>query len=454
MTTKAKVSDLKSPYPYMGGKARVAQMVWDRLGNVDNYVEPFMGSMAMLLKRPPAHFDGKAKKETVNDANHYVVNFARAVKHVPDAVAFWCDSPVMEADLHARHRWLVVSAQADEFRERMRVDPDYFDPKIAGWWCWGAACWIGGAWCNDSFVTRNAMPQIDAAHGVHRGPLIAQVPSLTIANGGHRSLSEQVPELSSGMGRGDAASHTFSQQVPELNHGRGVTSTAYDDSIPPGVELRKKKVPEMLGCRGDTTTQRGRPQLTDAYGIGGGGTRDARAAWLKSWMRELSDRLWQVRTLYGHWNRACNSDSTVLRLGTTGVFLDPPYPTTRADTGEKSRDAECYINDKTQDLDKLRDEVLEWCKEWGRHDSVRIALCCYEGDGYESLKDLGWEVVAWQAAGGYGNQRRKGGKKNANASRERIYFSPACIKPKTERDLFSDFDPNGETADEPELATA
>ena len=452
MTSEAKVSDLKSPYPYMGGKARVAQLVWDRFGNVDNYVEPFMGSMAMLLKRPPSHFDGAARRETVNDANHYVVNFARAVKHDPDAVAFWCDSPVMEADLHARHRWLVLSAQADEFREKMRVDPDYYDPKIAGWWCWGAACWIGGAWCNDSFVTRKAMPQIDVAHGVHRGPLTEQVPSLTIANGEPRLLS---------------------QQIPELQSSRGDTSTRYDDGIPAGEELRKKKVPEMVGNRGVTTITHGRPQLTDAYdigrgvhasarvrdlsgggvgvhGLGGGGTREARAGWLRSWMRELSDRLWTVRTLYGHWNRACNSDSTVLRLGVSGIFLDPPYPTTRADTGEKSRDAECYINDKTQDLDKLRDEVLGWCLEWGRHDTVRIALCCYEGDGYEGLKDRGWDVVAWQAAGGYGNQRRKGGKKNANAARERIYFSPGCIRPVVERNLFSDF----EDADEPAEVTA
>ena len=38
------------------GKAKVADLVWQRLGNVDNYVEPFMGSLATLLRRPADHF--------------------------------------------------------------------------------------------------------------------------------------------------------------------------------------------------------------------------------------------------------------------------------------------------------------------------------------------------------------------------------------------------------------
>ena len=32
---------LKAPFPYFGGKAKVADLVWDRFGNVDNYVSPW-----------------------------------------------------------------------------------------------------------------------------------------------------------------------------------------------------------------------------------------------------------------------------------------------------------------------------------------------------------------------------------------------------------------------------
>lgn len=41
--------ELKSPFPWFGGKSRAASIVWARLGNVDNYVEPFAGSLAIPL---------------------------------------------------------------------------------------------------------------------------------------------------------------------------------------------------------------------------------------------------------------------------------------------------------------------------------------------------------------------------------------------------------------------
>ena len=34
---------LKAPFPWFGGKSRVAHLVWQRFGDVANYVEPFFG---------------------------------------------------------------------------------------------------------------------------------------------------------------------------------------------------------------------------------------------------------------------------------------------------------------------------------------------------------------------------------------------------------------------------
>lgn len=68
---------LKAPFPYMGGKSRVARVVWQRFGDVPNYVEPFAGSLAVLLGRPA--FDGN-RIETVNDADGHVANFWRALQ--------------------------------------------------------------------------------------------------------------------------------------------------------------------------------------------------------------------------------------------------------------------------------------------------------------------------------------------------------------------------------------
>jgi hypothetical protein len=117
--------------------------VWQYFGDVDNYVEPFAGSLAVLLDRPNTH---EAKAETVNDMDRYIVNFWRALQADPDAVAYWADSPVNESDLSARHLWLVNEGR--ERLERCDADPDYFDVKIAGWWVWGICAWIGSGWCS------------------------------------------------------------------------------------------------------------------------------------------------------------------------------------------------------------------------------------------------------------------------------------------------------------------
>ena len=133
---------LQAPFPWFGGKRKVASEVWARFGSVDNYVEPFFGSGAVLLGRP----NPVVGNETINDLDGYVANFWRAIQHDPEAVAVWADAPVNENDLHARHVWLVQ--QRETLRAHMDGDPEFFDPKIAGWWVWGIACWIGSGFCS------------------------------------------------------------------------------------------------------------------------------------------------------------------------------------------------------------------------------------------------------------------------------------------------------------------
>lgn len=133
------VDILETPYIWFGGKRKVAPLIWEILGDVSNYVEPFMGSASILLARPH-----EPKMESVNDFDSYVANFWRSVKYNSQAVAEYCDWPVNETDLIARQNWLV---RQKEFRERMLREPHYFDPQIAGWWCWGLCNWVGGGFC-------------------------------------------------------------------------------------------------------------------------------------------------------------------------------------------------------------------------------------------------------------------------------------------------------------------
>lgn len=152
---------MRAPFPWFGGKSRAAARVWAALGDVPNYVEPFAGSLAVLLARPHT-----PKVETVNDLDAYLANFWRAVSAAPDEVARFADWPVNESDLHARHLWLVGQA---EFRERIATDPDYFDARIAGWWVWGLSSWFGTGWCDLSRAKPSRqIPHLSRpGHGTH-----------------------------------------------------------------------------------------------------------------------------------------------------------------------------------------------------------------------------------------------------------------------------------------------
>jgi len=140
VTTTAPVK-IKPPFPWFGGKSRVAHLIWSAFGTVDNYVEPFAGSLAVLLNAPY-----ELKVSTVNDLDRYVANFWRAVTMDPAVVAKHADWPVNETDLEARHYWLVTKGRSA--LEAGMSDPDWFDAKIAGWWVWGQSCWIAGGWCS------------------------------------------------------------------------------------------------------------------------------------------------------------------------------------------------------------------------------------------------------------------------------------------------------------------
>lgn len=138
---KNEQGNLAAPFPWFGGKSGAVAKVWKAFGTVQNYVEPFAGSAAMLLGAP------KGKRvETINDADGHVANFWRAISQDPEAVAYHADWPVNETDLFARHSWLVRHKQ--ELLDKLHGDPDYFDAKTAGWWVWGACAWIGSGWCS------------------------------------------------------------------------------------------------------------------------------------------------------------------------------------------------------------------------------------------------------------------------------------------------------------------
>jgi len=131
---------LRALFPYFGGKSQVASQVWALFGNVSNYVEPFAGSLAVLLARP-SPFSGA---ETVNDADCHVVNVWRAIVSFPDELSELLVAPVAEVNTEAQHNALVRGAGA--LRDALG-DPNFCDVEKAAWWIKGANEWIGSGWC-------------------------------------------------------------------------------------------------------------------------------------------------------------------------------------------------------------------------------------------------------------------------------------------------------------------
>lgn len=145
---------------------------------------------------------------------------------------------------------------------------------------------------------------------------------------------------------------------------------------------------------------------------GGKGVSGERASIL-AWISALSNRLRRVKVVCGDWSRITSPTATFL-AGPCAVFLDPPY----ADTA--GRDPDLYREESAT----VAHDVREWAIEAGQNPLMRIALCGYEG---EHVMPEDWECVAWTAQGGYGNQRKAG--ENINRKRERIWFSPHCLRP-------------------------
>ena len=307
---------LKAPFPYFGGKSAIAGQVWQRFGAVINYVEPFFGSGAVLLGRPDWR-PGERLVETVNDADGLLCNFYRALKADPEGVAQAADWPVNECDLHARHIWLV--GQREALTDRLMGDPDWFDAKAAGWWVWGACCWIGSGWCSG------------------RGPWVAHDGRMMrrdeAANAG-QGINRKLPHM------GDAG-QGINRQLPHMGGGRGV----------------KRQLPHMGAGQG---IKRQLPHMGDA----------GRGVWAPDWhLFPLADRLRGVRVACGDWTRVASPGFIVRgsgHVGTAAVLLDPPYDEGVGYTAGGG----------------VSGAVWTWACENGGNPLLRIAVCGYD-DGRE-----------------------------------------------------------------------
>ena len=197
-------TELKAPFPYFGGKSKIAEQVWTLFGDVKNYIEPFAGSAAVLLARP----QGFKGPETLNDFSCFVVNAWRAIRDNPEALAERLVGPVCEVNTEAEHAALMCSGEG--LRDRLG-DPGYSDLALAAYWIRGANEWIGSGWAGGEgpwswskatgWQKRDRkLPHLgDAGTGINR-----QLPHLGNAGTG---INRQLPHL------GNAGKGQYEQRV-------------------------------------------------------------------------------------------------------------------------------------------------------------------------------------------------------------------------------------------------
>ncbi len=415
----------KCPWPYFGGKSGAAPAIWAALGDVDHYVEPFCGSLATLLLRP--HEANRTyHSETVNDADGLLVNAWRAMQLSPDATAEAASWPVAEADLHARHL-AILRWQRERDVEQLMGDPEWHDPKIAGWWIWGCSAWIGSGWCSgrgpwvigaDGRMVRRAegAPAGDGAWK-KRPHLGNNGKGVNHAGAREPGVSRQLPHLGNdgqGVNHAGAREPGVSRQLPHLgNDGRGV----------------KRQRPHLIGNGQGVNHAGGREP---------GVTPDDAAEFhpvtmpeVRRWFAFLSARLRHVRILNGDWKRALTSGASktiTVRMGDghAGIFLDPPYRATG------TRDADLYTHDNGDDISA---EARAWCLKNGNDPKLRIVLAGFAGEGHEELVRAGWREAEWFKAGFLrGGMAQTGahgeGEETHHQAKERLWFSPSCIAPR------------------------
>lgn len=362
----------KAPFPWFGGKSDAASVVWEALGDVGHYVEPFAGSLAVLLRRPH-ECNRTYYSETINDIDGMLCNAWRSIQLSPDATAEAASWPVSEADLHARHLALLRWREEHQL-EHLMGDPMWHDPVMAGWWIWGVSCWIGSGWCNGIGAWT-----ADASGRLYRQERQACEPG----------VDRKRPHISNngqGVNRPQAREPGVSRQLPHMgDDGKGVNHAGARE---PGVESDHEYHPMTM------------PEI-------------------RRWFGFLSARLRHVRILNGDWARACTRGVVKnLSIGTktdfAGVFLDPPYSTDVRSSGLYTEDSGTIAND-----------VRAWCIANGNDPQLHIVLAGYNTE-HEELEAIGWRCVEWFKSGflkgGMGNTSGKSQQK-----RERLWLSPHCL---------------------------
>lgn len=120
---------MKPPFSYYGGKTTLAPKIAELLPAHDHYVEPFAGSLAVMLAKEPS------AAETVNDLDGDLVNFWKVLRDQPEELERACTLTP-----HSREEYEASEALEGSDLERARrvwvrlTQGRSHSMKPTGWW--------------------------------------------------------------------------------------------------------------------------------------------------------------------------------------------------------------------------------------------------------------------------------------------------------------------------------
>lgn len=134
-------------------------------------------------------------------------------------------------------------------------------------------------------------------------------------------------------------------------------------------------------------------------------------------LRFIQARTRHIRFFSGDWKRPLQSATQTINIGTTGVFLDPPYINTskiykgRLDEGDPENQVPL--------------EARRWALEFGQYPEFRIAYCGYSHHhkGVFPEDKNGWIKKQWKIKNG-----RSLPGDNKLVEIDTVWFSPHCLK--------------------------
>lgn len=156
---------LKPPFAYYGAKVTIAERIVALLPPHEHYVEPFAGSLAVLLAKPPV------KLETVNDLDRELVNFWHILREDRQRLEELC---ALTPHSRAEHEAAFSMAEVSDVERARRTWVRLTQGRA------GTLRATGWKFYTDPRGTSSSMPRYLSGYVSRFGPVVARLARVSL----------------------------------------------------------------------------------------------------------------------------------------------------------------------------------------------------------------------------------------------------------------------------------